>query len=175
MRIMHVDLKNKYSYSMWSEGKYLLTKKPARGTQYWEGASPCVRGKLVTLAPNIAHVHSHSGTPRRRVPHQVPKLQRRNRQFSLQTTGRPYFFRKGVLAYALVRKRYSLLIHHFFMSSFYIYEGMKVATLVATLRLRIMYMILKIVLKILCSMWVKYTMKFDFKNCILVQNSSKMF
>jgi len=89
--------------------------------------------------------------------------------------GRPYFFRKGVLAYALVRKRYSLLIHHFFMSSFYIYEGMKVATLVATLRLRIMYMILKIVLKILCSMWVKYTMKFDFKNCILVQNSSKMF
>ena len=38
MRIMHVDLKNKYAYSMflspgsWSEGKYLFTKKPARGT-----------------------------------------------------------------------------------------------------------------------------------------------
>ena len=24
---------------------------------------------VVTLAPNIAHVHSHSGTPKRRVPH----------------------------------------------------------------------------------------------------------
>ena len=61
------------------------------------------------------------------------------------------------------------------MSILHICEGMKAATLVATLRLRIMYMILKIALEILCSMWVKYTMKFDFKNCILVQNSSKMF
>ena len=52
------------------------------------------------------------------------------------------------------------------MSVLHMYEGMKVATLVATLRLRIMYMILKIVLKILCSMWAKYTMNFDFKNCI---------
>ena len=55
--------------------------------------------------------------------------------------GRPYFFYKGVLAYAPVQKRYSLPIHHFFMSSLHIYEGMKVATLVATLRLRIMCMI----------------------------------
>ena len=48
--------------------------------------------------------------------------------------GRPYPFCKGVLAYALVQKRYSLLIHRFFMSTFHIYEGMKVATLEATLQ-----------------------------------------
>ena len=29
------------------EDKYLLAKNHARGTKYWEGASPCVRGKLV--------------------------------------------------------------------------------------------------------------------------------
>ncbi len=58
--------------------------------------------------------------------------------------GRPYFFCKGVLAYALCRKWHSHLIHHFFMSSLHIYEGMKVATLVATLHLRITYVILKI-------------------------------
>ena len=42
-------------------------------------------------------------------------------------------FPKGVLACALPPKWHSLLIHRFFMSSLHIYEGMKVATLVATL------------------------------------------
>ena len=27
---------------------------------------------VVTLAPNIAHVHSHSGTPKRSAPHKSP-------------------------------------------------------------------------------------------------------